>query len=197
MSSVLDMANEDADNKPKVATDDDKAKVSKLALQIKELELEVEKLENDLSEKKSELRRVEENDLPEAMDAIGMSEFKLTDGSKISVKPYYTASIPLDKREDAYQWLEEKGHGSIIKTEVSVSFGKGQMEIAKEFQQFARGFNVEPVDPELSRSVHAQTLKAFVKESIEDGGEVLPSALFTTYVGRKAKVVNPPKKRGT
>ena len=184
MTNVFDMAEEDADSKVD-ASDQGKAGIARLAARQSRLSDEISALEATLKEKKKELQRVEEQDLPEAMDAIGMSEFKLTDGTTISIKTFYNASIPGERKEEAFAWLDDNGHGGIIKTDVSVSFGRGELEIARSFLEFARGFNEASIDPELAQGVHWQTLRSFVKEQIE-GGSALPLDLFGVYVGRKA-----------
>jgi hypothetical protein len=182
------MASHDADNfKQEHSSDDDKARVSQLGNRLLALQSEVADLDQQLKDKKRELRNVEELELPEAMDKVGLSEFKTTTGLKVSVKPFYNASIPSERKDEALDWLELEGHGGIIKTEVSVSFGKGELAQAQAFKEFARGFNEVAVDPELSRGVHAQTLKAFVREMIE-GGAAIPLDLLGVYNGRKATV---------
>ena len=62
-------------------------------------------------------------------------------------------------------------------------------EEAKKFKQdlLADGFNAV-----LDESVHHSTLKAFVKEQIEQG-VVLPE-LFTVFIGERAEITLPKKK---
>lgn len=189
MTNVFDMAEEDADTKVD-PSDHGKAGIARLASKQATLAEEISVLEAAVKEKKKELQRVEEQDLPEAMDAIGMSEFTLTDGTKISIKTFYNASIPGERKEEAFTWLDENGHGGIIKTDVSVAFGRGELEIARAFVEFARGFNEAAIDPELEQGVHWQTLRSFVKEQIE-GGSALPLDLFGVFVGRKAHLKAP------
>lgn len=190
--NVFDMAADDAGHV--VSTDDDKKRIANLAFQLVNLEKELADLEENLRAKKEQVRRVTEQDLPEAMDKIGMAEFKLTDGTKIGVSKFYNASISEERKPEAFGWLEDNGHASIIKTEVSVKFGKGELELAKEFLEFARGWNGANIDPGLDQSVHWQTLRAFVKEQVESGAS-LPFDTFGVYIGRKAKVTlpKPPK----
>src|SRR5690606_40499508 len=90
---------------------------------------DIAKTEEFLKQLKDELRRVVEQDLPEAMDEVGMTKFELDDGSKIEVKNFYSASIPEDRKEEAFNWLKENNFDGMIKAEVKVSFGKGEFEI--------------------------------------------------------------------
>jgi hypothetical protein len=139
---------------------------------------------------KEKLRRVQEQDLPEAMDAVGMSKFVMDDGTTVTVKAFYAASIPDDRKEEAFDWLKEHDFDGMIKADVKVSFGKGEFEIAKSFVEFIRGFNEKAIDPEYKENVHWQTLRAFVKEQIE-GGKPLPLDMFGVFAGRKAELKLP------
>jgi len=185
MENVFDLANEDSGVIH--SSDEAKASIAKLAQQQALLQDKVTSLEEALKEAKKDLQRVEEQDLPEAMDKIGMAEFKLVDGTKISIKTFYNASITSDRKPEAMAWLDDNGHGGIIKTDVSVAFSRGELDIARDFLEYARGFNNLSNEPELDQSVHWQTLRAFVKEQVE-GGANFPQELFGVYIGRKAHI---------
>ena len=45
--------------------------------------------------------------MPEIMDSMKLKTMKLKDGSAIEVKEIYSATIPLDKREGAFNWLRK------------------------------------------------------------------------------------------
>ncbi len=186
MTNVLDMANEDAESNV-APSDEGKASVARLAARLSALDDEVATLDEALKAKKKEKQRVEEQDLPEAMDAIGMSEFKLTTGEKITVKTFYTANITAEKKDEAFAWLDAHGHGGIIKTEVSVAFGRGDLELARKFEEYCRSFEDMAVQPAFEQSVFWSTLRKFVEEQITAQNE-LDQDLFGVYIGRKATV---------
>jgi hypothetical protein len=106
----------------------------------------------------------------------------LDDGSQIDVKPTYGASILVDNRPKAYEWLRDNGYDDIIKNNVSVSFGRGEDDLANAFKAVAEK---EGYVPQQDTSIHAGTLKAFVRERIEAGDE-FPMELFGAYVGQRA-----------
>lgn len=108
---------------------------------------------------------VSERMLPNALASAGMSEFKLTDGSVISVKKNYFPNIEEDNKEQAYAWMIDNGH-DIIKNEVVVKLPKGKSEEAKEVANAIRelGFT-----PEQKESIHWQTFRAWAKEVMEKG----------------------------
>ena len=118
------------------------------------------------------------------MDEYGVAELKMEDGSQISVSPFYSASIPKDRQQDAFNWLSEQGHGSLIKNHVTASFGRGEDNLAKDLlaELGQRGMATQT-----KTWVEPMTLKSFVKEQVEKG-ENLPYDLLGIYVGQKAKI---------
>lgn len=182
---VLALATADASSLK--ASDDDFKRVATLAHKQVKLESEVEDLEDALKEKKKELNRVMTEALPEAMDAIHMSEFKLDDGTKVSVGNVFRASIKEENREAGHAWLRDNGHGSLIKTEVAVFFNREEYELVPEFLAYIRGWNRAQIEPEVKEGVHWQTLSAWARKEAESG-TALPEELLGVFRGRKAKV---------
>ncbi len=189
MEDVLAMAKADAAAEPPPPEDMLK-KIQFFGDKQKQLTKQIADLENQTTIAKEKLRRVQEQDLPEAMDAVGMTKFSMEDGTEIKVKPFYAASIPEERKEEAFDWMKENNFDGMIKADVKVTFGKGEFEIAQAFVEFIRGFNQKAIDPEYKESVHWQTLRAFVKEQIE-GGKPLPLDMFGVFVGRKAELKLP------
>ena len=114
----------------------------------------------------------------------GLSEFKLADGTKVTVQQFYSASIPKDKVDEAMQWLRDNGHGDLIKNTVSVAFGKGEDTLATDLKKYlgANGNSYED-----KTGVHPQTLRAFAREQIE-AGQNLPLDTLGIYIGLKTVI---------
>jgi hypothetical protein len=55
----------------------------------------------------------------------------------VEVKQTYGASILVDNRPQAYDWLRENGYDDIIKNNVICSFGRGEDDKASAFKAFA------------------------------------------------------------
>jgi hypothetical protein len=108
----------------------------------------------------------------------------LADGSKVTVKPVYGGHISEANKEPAHQWLRDNGFGDIIKNTVSCQFGKGEDEQAAQFYEelTRQGLVVNQ-----KTEVHASTLKAWVRERVENEGD-FPMDLFGAYVGQQAKI---------
>jgi len=122
--------------------------------------------------------------IPNLMHKAGLSLIKLKDGSAVEVKPFYAASIPLSKADEAFTWLRDNGHGDLIKNNVLITFRCQQDNEAKSLVAELRekGHNVKQAE-----KVEPMTLKAFVREQIQDGKNV-PADLFGVYVASKTKI---------
>ena len=185
MSSILDMMEDDASSNSIEAVDGEGLKsIAQVAKRIREAEEDIAKVENYLKEKKKELLKMTDEDLPSMLQELGVSSFTLDDGSKVDVKPLYGASIPVSRKEEAFEWLRENGYDDIIKNVVSCSFGRGE---DKEVAHLLEAMHALALHPEQQESVHASTLRAWVRERVENGDE-FPMDLFGAFVGERATI---------
>lgn len=159
-------------------------KISELAAAYTDLDEEIKDAETRLKILKERARDIAEKQLPEAMAEIGVAKFTLTDGSEVSVKPFYSAKISEDKREECFTWLQDHGHEALIKEEVVLTFNRGEHEKAEEFKT---QLDQQGMEYSGKMGVHSQTLTAFVKEQVESGAE-FPLELFNVYIGQIAKI---------
>jgi len=144
----------------------------------------VKELDEKLKEEKKKLLKMTDEDLPALMTEANSMEFTLRDGSKVTIKPQYGASIKVDNRPAAYEWLREHGHDDIIKNTVSCQFGRGEDDLASSFKAFAEK---EGYVPNQTEKIEPMSLRAFVKERVENGDE-FPMELFGAYVGQRAVI---------
>lgn len=158
--------------------------VAEIARAIRAAEDRIANVEEQLKEYKKELLKLTDEDLPAMLQELGLSSFSLDDGSNVEVKPTYGASIKVDNRPAAFEWLREHGYDDIIKNTVACSFGRGEDDRASAFAAFAER---EGYFAEQKTEVHPQTLRAFVKERVEAGDE-FPMELFGAYVGQRAVI---------
>ena len=159
-------------------------KISTLAERYTDLDEEIKDTETRLKVLKEQAREIAEKQLPDAMAEVGVAKFTLTDGSEVTVKPYYSAKISDEKREECFGWLEDNGHEALIKDEVVLTFNRGEHEKAEEFKA---KLQEQGMDYSGKMGVHPQTLTAFVKEQVESGAE-FPLELFNVYIGQIAKI---------
>lgn len=143
--------------------------MAKLARSLLDAEADVDKAEKALKEANERLRVLREETIPGVMTELGLESVNLSDGTVVKVKDEVYASIPAAKREEAFTWLVDHDHAALIKTEVSIEWGKGELNKAVTF--FKRIVKKNP-NAQLNQSVHPQTLKAFVREQLEDGVDI-------------------------
>ena len=158
--------------------------LSTLVIELQKLEDEIENDEERLKLKKEKADKISNIAIPEIMRALKLKTMKLADGSAIEVKEVYSATIPLDKKDGAFNWLREHGLGALIKNEVTVSFGRGEDNKAAEYADLARGQGLEPTQ---KLKVEPMTLKALFRERSENNQE-LPSEHFNLFKGNKTKI---------
>ena len=158
--------------------------VSALANKQLQLVTEVAELEADLKAKKEELRLTSEQELPDAMQAAGLTQIKLNSGENISINEFYNAHISKANQEKAYEWLTANGHEGLIKNEVLLKFGREESLVVDET---VSALQARGLSPQVRQSVHPSTLKAFVKEQFTSGYDI-PTEPFGIYIGTKATI---------
>ena len=153
---------------------------------LKKKEDEVAALEEKLKAKKEERDDISSRVIPELLAEQGLQEIKLADGSKVSVKKEFRATLPKDeiRREAAYQWLRDQNLGDIIKNNVTVSFGKGEDNKANQLVDLAvaNGFT-----PQQKSDVAWNTLTAMYEERVKAGLD-MPSDVFNLWIRNKTKI---------
>jgi len=159
-------------------------RVQKLAKLLVEKQAVVKRLDDELKAHKKELLSLEREDLPALMEELGLKDFTLSTGEKIAVVKDVEAAITEKTRYGALRWLLANNFGGLIKTVVSIEFGRGDRNKAEAVrEEIAAHYD----DVELLEKVHPSTLKAFVKERMA-AGEPVPADLFNVRPFSKAKI---------
>jgi len=160
--------------------------VADQCIKLKQKEDEIANLEQQLKDKKAEADDISSRVIPELLAEQGLSEIKLADGSKVSVKKEFRCTLPKDevKREQAYEWLRNEKLGDIIKNNIFVTFGKGEDDKAKQLLDLAAANGYEP---QQKSDVAWMTLTALFRERIEAGLD-MPSDVFNTWIKDKTKI---------
>ena len=160
--------------------------VAQECVKLKQKEDEIASLEEQLKSKKAEADDISSRVIPELLAEQGLSEIKLADGSKVAVKKEFRCTLPKDdlKRQAAYEWLRQQGLGDIIKNNVSVTFGKGEDDKAKQLLDLAADNGYEP---QQKSDVAWNTLTALYEERIQAGLD-MPSDNFNLWIKDKTKI---------
>ena len=159
-------------------------KVARLANKANDLQEVVARKEEELKHAKKAHRKVTDEFLPEALEDLNLEKVVMKDGSEITVKPVYGASIPKDKQDEAFEWIREIGDGDIIKNNITVTFGKGEDQDAQAFILVCgdQGFN-----PQQTEKIEPMTLKAWFREKVE-AGDPVPLHLISGFIGQRAAI---------
>lgn len=149
---------------------------------------EAAKAEAEFKEKKKRVTRFEEHLIPEAMREAGVQEFTTTSGYKVKIKSDVRASIPKAREHEAFAWLEQHGHGGLIKRTLEVAFAMGEDEAAAQLQEELR-------ERELSvgarKKVESSSLRALLRRLVADKGTPVPMDIFGASEYDKAEVKSP------
>jgi len=158
--------------------------LSSHVLELQRLEDEIKIEEERLSRKKQQADKLSQQVIPEIMDSMKLKTMKLKDGSAIEVKEIYSATIPVDKKEGAFNWLRNNDLGDLIKNEITVSFGRNEDNKASDYANLAESNGYQPVQ---KLKVEPMTLKALFRERVEKDLD-LPSEHFNLFKGNKTKI---------
>jgi uncharacterized small protein (DUF1192 family) len=167
-----------------MVSNDQLKSISALADRQVHLEQEVQQLEAQLKQKQEELRQVAERDLPTKMDEVGMKEFTLSDGRKVSIKEELKASIPKHRKNDAADWLLQYGLGSLVKEQVAVNFEAGEDD---KVQTVVNQLREQGFPATVAKDMNTNSVKSALKELRGQGVDV-PMELFGAYDLRQSKI---------
>lgn len=157
--------------------------LSDLVRKLRNVESQIDDAEQHLKSLKQEKHKLSVENIPVLMDEMGVERLDV-DGVTVSRKMIVHASIPVDRRDEAFSWLRDNGLDDIIKNDVTCSFGKGEDNVAGDVIGILRerGF-----DPKTKTHVHPSTLKAFVKERVTDG-KPIDLDMFGAYINNAAEI---------
>jgi len=155
-----------------------------LVRQLRELESQLEDYTANCVSTKEHIEQITDRDIPDMMSELGFEEIKLLDDlGKLTIKTNYHASIKSDDKYLAHTWLKDHDYGDLIKNEVITKFGKGEDAKASKLVDnlAAQGYTLTQKE-----FVHPQTLKGFVRQTLEEGG-TLPDSI-TVHIVRRATI---------
>lgn len=150
-----------------IPSNNEVSEISALATLQIQRQIDVEKAELALKEASEKLRQVQEVDLPNAMLQAGVTEIRLPDGQRITLKEDVYASIPKDRMAEAFAWLKANNLADVIKNEVKVNFGKGEEESAAALIEELNAHGWTSYDTKTT--VHPSTLKSLIREQLAKG----------------------------
>ncbi len=154
--------------------------LTNLIKELRNLEERIARGESLLKDLKKQALLINQVSIPEIFQEMGnLKEMTLLDEAggeyKVTVQPDITVSIGDEGK--AFQFMENHKYGSIIKSSMSLSFGKGE----EEAQEVARkALKSADLEFEEKRGIHHSTLKSTVKKLMEKGTSI-PEDIFKLY----------------
>ena len=154
-----------------------------------DLEKKIAQLNAALERMTSAKNHISSRMLPAMFAESGVTKFE-TEEAKLELKPFVSAKLPEDPGP-AFSWLEEHGHGTLIKNNVNLAFDRTDAEKAAVAMGILKeaGFGGVMTN---KQSIHNATLVSFLKKELEKG-EVIPLELFGAYQGNSVKIKLLPK----
>jgi hypothetical protein len=133
-------------------------------------------------------QQVSEVDIPTLLDATGLSDVRLSNGIKVTVREDVRVSVSGKWRDPINAWLVNQGHDDLIKDKVTADFGKGESDLAEKAIALLTSAGVARINR--TRAVNAQTFAALIRE-LRAAGEDVPYDQLGVFVQKHAKLERP------
>lgn len=159
--------------------------LAQLIQDLWDAELAVDVTKEALDAAKQKVLELKRFAIPDMMTAMHMEEFSNA-GLKVKLKKDVFAGITVERTAAAHAWLEEHGHGGLIKRELAVAFAMQEGDKAAQLR--AELDQKYPGNVKQEEWVEPQSLKAFVRKQLEAGVKDFPLELFGAQEFREAKV---------
>ena len=160
-------------------------RISTLSNQVIDLDREISEQDTMLKSMKEKRRQLTEDLIPAVMTEYGVAEVTLANGGKVSVKKFYSCTIPGDRTEKAFEWLREHGHEGLIKHRITIDFTRDKDDQALRVKKELEDKGLYPGSKEW---VEPSTLRGFAREQIESGGSSPPDDCFNLFIGERATI---------
>lgn len=151
-------------------------RVALMCAAARDAERRLAEAEKKLKEEKAALDTILREDLPLLLNEAGLKDITLEDGTKVKINPDISCAITQARKPEAHEWLRNHDGGGIIKTQVAVSFGKGELDRAESLViELVDSYGESAVS--MDEGVHYQTLKSWLKERIAKSAKAVEEAI--------------------
>lgn len=146
-------------------------------------ESNVAALEESLKVAKKTYADLVEQEIPSLLEEFGLTSATTDRGLTVKTREEIYANISEARRPAAFAWLNENGHGGIVKRNFVVPLTADHD--ARLLATTVQG--ITGIEPVLTESVHPQTLRAFIREALDTGMD-LPVETFGVFVKKVARI---------
>jgi O-succinylbenzoate synthase len=165
-------------------------RLSTLASELRERRRAVSDLEERLKTESDRIHAIEFGELVDVMQAIDVNYFSIPargndPALEFELATHYAASIAKDweepRREAAFAAIPDE----LVKITVRAEFAKGEADDARTLadELVVAGYTVI-----VEKGVHHSTLKAWLKEQFESGGDIPNLETIGAFIAPKVKV---------
>ena len=181
------------------------ANVIAKAQELYRLETKLASLNAEVAPLAARYNELTSKELPEAMKAAGVGDrFPLANGWTVLRRAQLVANLPTPsaiakerdpdvqatmqtRLTDGLAFLVKTGNQGLIKDQFQINLKKGETNRAKGIENFLNKRSIPFVH---DKTVHPQTLGAFVREQVKEGNDI-PFELFAVYEAATVKLIAP------
>ena len=149
-----------------IPTNTELEEISTIANSLLVLKARIKKGTAYLADLQKQATKIETDTLPDALKRAGIKSFEMPSGEGISIKDTVVTNIKLADKPAAYQWMNDNGYGSLVKTKITLAFGMGEKEQADSLIAYLKK---EKFDFGSSQDIHAASLKKWGTDALESG----------------------------
>ncbi|MBW2636065.1 MAG: hypothetical protein JRC86_00820 [Deltaproteobacteria bacterium] len=154
------------ETKSAVNEDDVLGQITVLVDKLLDYDKAIAKAELDLKRQKAQRDGLAEKDLPELMISVGQTTLTTRSGFPIKLEKALYTNISKDRKPIAIKWLDDNGHGGMVKRQVVIAFNKCDEE---KVAAFKRMIDRNWPNNKTVLDVNAASAKALVKKLLGDG----------------------------
>jgi len=177
--TVLEVLDEE-DRESVVPTDAETREIAGWVSRVQDLDERMVRLEAELAEAKASRRHVTTVDLPLAFQKLNISRMDLA-GMQLTIRDMVSPNVAKEDVPAMHAWLEEHGHGDLIKRLVKIPLGRGEDEALRKLEAY---LDQERIEYDVTEGVAHNTLAAWAKMMVADGQE-LPDRIFNLWIGQE------------
>ena len=135
--------------------------------ELLDLQAKIEKISALLADTQSAANEIANKELPKLLSDLQLTSFKTTKGIEIELQDKLVGTFPKEPaaKEAAFEIIEEREGGDIIKSFVTVAFAKSEFEKA---QTLMEELKERDLPAELDKTVNHQTFMAWARDWEDD-----------------------------
>lgn len=166
-------------------------RLTELANTQLEVEDQIIDLEEKIKAKQKFLVKINQDLLPTLMQELKMTDFGLEDGSRVDLEEKFFGGFKKEDEAEVFTWFRKNGLEDYIKNSIKASLRMGEDNL---IEKIAWIMDLANIDCEIKPSIHASTLKSFIRKELEAGrGKELPD-FFNIQEYKETKITKPKKK---